>query len=219
VKAQTHVLSPAGVEIFRKCLRAYFRVFHFTRVTGRENIPPSGPLLFAANHQSYYDPILIAAAQDLPVRFMAWDALFKWKFFGNFITDWGAFPVSVEGDDVAGFRSALEHLEMGERVLIFPEGGRSYDGKLMPLRAGVARLAIRKQVPVVPVRITGADNAWPRGDFSPRPFFRIDVHFCPPIFPRPAHGVQKRHAESQRLLTELEFALQGDSEPTTNSSH
>lgn len=214
----TFVPPPAGVELLRKALRAYFRVFHFTRVTGRENIPRRGPLLFAANHLSYYDPVLICAAQDLPMRFMAWDELFRSKLFAKFISDWGAFPVSVEGDDRAGFRTCLELLRKGERVLIFPEGGRSFDGELMPLRAGVARLAMRASVPVVPVRLTGAHHAWPRGDTAPRPFFPIHVHFGSAVVPQPAGGAPERHAESARLLRELEAALRGSAAETNGAA-
>lgn len=189
-------------------LRVYFRLFHFISITGRENLPAGGAALFAANHQSYYDPLLVAMAQDLPICFMAWDELFRISgLFSRFITDWGAFPVDPEGNDTSGFRACLKLLRAGEQVLIFPEGGRSHDGRLMPMREGVARLAILGRAPIVPARIGGAEQAWPRGDLSPRPFFALRIHFAPPIHPRRVHGVAERHAESARIMRELEAAL------------
>ncbi len=142
------------------------------------------------------------------MRFMAWDALFKGPpFFARLITAWGAFPVDPEGTDPGGFRTCLKLLKAGERVLIFPEGGRSYDGRLQPMREGVARLAMRAEVPIAPVRLTGGQMAWPRGDFAPRPFFPIHVRFCPAIHPRPARAPDERHAESARLMQALTAAL------------
>lgn len=199
------------MERLRKFLRAYFRVFHLTRATGRENLPPPGPALFASNHQSYYDPVFVAAEQNLPIKFMAWDELFKYGLLSKFISDWGAFPVDTEGEDGAGYRTCLDLLKNGERVLIFPEGGRADDYRILPLKAGVARLAIRTAVPIVPVCISGADCAWPRNDFCPRPFFRIDIHFHPAIIPRPVKGPKERHEESDRIMKELARLLQPSS--------
>lgn len=198
---------PAIVELVRKAFRLYFGVFHFTRFTGRENLPPQGPVLLAANHTSYYDAFLVATGQDLLVRFMTWDVYFSRPVLGRFISDWGAFPMDPEGSDPGGYRQCLKLLKAGERVLVFPEGRRSFDGELLPLMPGVARLAIRAGAPIVPVRITGAHRAWPRGDFAPRPWFEIQVHYERPIHPRPVRTAQERRAESARITAALEEAL------------
>lgn len=150
----------------------------------------------------------IAAGQDLMMKFMAWDALFKGDFTGQFLRDWGAFPVDPYGSDPGGYRTCLDHLKKGERILIFPEAERSYDGKLLPFREGVARLAMKADVAVVPVCVCGANRAWPRGDATPRPFFRINVTYLPPIYPRPVKTAAERRDEAKRITDEIVNAIQ-----------
>ncbi len=209
------------MEFWRKFLRAYFRLLHSATFEGHENIPTSGPLLFASNHQSYYDPMLVACGQDLPMRFMAWDALFIGGFSERILLDYGAFPVDPDGSDPGGYRDCLEILKRGERVLIFPEGGRTDDGKLLPFREGTARLAMKADVPVVPVCICGAYEAWSKWDFGPRPFFPIRLQFLPAIYPRPVKGGHERHEESQRIMREITKVIQrgldGEKSGTANS--
>ena len=197
-----------GVELLRKFLRLYFRIFHFTVFRGRENLPAEGSYIIAPNHQSYYDPIMVAAAQDhYPLRFMTWDIYFSRPIFGKLISDWGAFPVDLEGKDPGGFRRCIKLLKEGEHVVIFPEGGRTFDGKLRPMRDGTARLAMRARVPIIPVRIAGAINAWPRADMAPRPFFKIDFEFLPPIYPKEARPGEERRREADRIMQELRKAI------------
>jgi 1-acyl-sn-glycerol-3-phosphate acyltransferase len=206
------------LEKLRKVVRGYFTLFHDAKFTGLENIPPEGPALFAANHESYYDPPLVAAGQNYPMKFLAWDALFEGpKWFAEFIRDGGAYPIDPHGEDPGGFKTCLKLLKEGERVLIFPEGGRGRNGELMPLKEGVARLAMRSGAAILPVRISGAGEAWGRGDFAPRPWFPISVHYCPPIYPRPAKTLEERHAESKRLMSELMIALLGE-KPITEAN-
>ena len=113
--------NPSFTRPARKILRGYFRAFHRMRSSGQEHIPESGPVIFAANHVSYYDPMLVAAEQFAPVRYLAWDALFgKYKWFGDLIESGGAIPVDPGGKDLSGFRRCLEVLQEGERVIIFP---------------------------------------------------------------------------------------------------
>lgn len=139
---------------------------------------------------------------------MTWDALFiGHPVFGKLISEWGAFPVDPDGADPGGFRACLAHLQQGERVVIFPEGGRSYTRELAPMREGAARLAMNADVPIVPVRIAGAQAAWPRGEGAPRPFFRIEVHYGEPIYPRHVGLGQARREESARIMAILHDKL------------
>ncbi len=202
-------LAPRGiVEFFRGVLRAYFQFFHHSTFQGQEHIPPEGPCLFASNHVSYYDPLLVAAGQTLPMRFMAWDALFNRGMFDRLIRYFGAFPVDTEGNDPGGYRVCLELLKRGQRILIFPEGGRSETASLVPFREGVARLAMKAQVPIVPVCILGGNAAWPRGDTAPRPWFPIHVRYLPLVQPRQTRTPQERHDEAKRLMNEVRSSIQ-----------
>jgi 1-acyl-sn-glycerol-3-phosphate acyltransferase len=185
----------------------YFRWFHFIQITGRENLTHEGPAIYACNHVSYYDPVIVALGEARPLHFMTWDALFTKPWFARMLLDWGAFPVDTSGSDPSGFKTCLKRLHAGYRVGIFPEGERSHTEELLPLKEGVARLAINAQVPIIPVVITGAHRAWPRGEFAPRPFLPIQVHFHPAIVAKHPTVGPERRAEVARIMRELEKAL------------
>ncbi len=200
-------LAPRRFEPFlRSFSRFYFRWVHGTRFDGVENIP-TAPFIMAANHQSYYDPPLVGLGHDHRIKFMAWDELFCGGLFERFIRDWGAFPLDPSGGDSSGYRDALDFLKRGQSVGIFPEGERSYDGKLLPFREGVARLAMKANVPIVPVCLWGANRAWPRGDAGPRPFFKIQVAYLPPLYPKPAPTPTERRIEAKRLTEAIVQAI------------
>lgn len=169
-----------------------FGVWGGFRVEGLENVPPSGGLLLAANHVSFADPPAVACAIERQVRFMAQEALFKPPVFGPLIRKLGAFPVRRGEADMAAIRNALETLDSGMPLVIFPEGGRG-DGKtLRPANKGVALLARKSNAPVVPIGIVGADKWLPAGRKIPR-FTRITVRFGEPF----------RHGEAAEFGPEL----------------
>jgi 1-acyl-sn-glycerol-3-phosphate acyltransferase len=158
-----------------------FRVLFSVEYHGLENVPERGPVIIAGNHPSYLDPALVALPIKRPIRFMAWDTLFKIPFFGQLIRTLGAFPVDLrKGKGEAAFREATRVLESGEALGIFPEGQRSQQGPMGELRNGVARLALETGAPIVPVTIGGAYRAWPKWKLLPRPA-KIIVSFHEPI--------------------------------------
>lgn len=137
------------------------------RVLGRENVPAMTGGLVCANHQSYFDPILLGLAVDRRLNFLARDSLFrnpplKWlmKFFD-------AIPIDRDRSGFAGLKETLRRLKQDELVLIFPEGTRSRDGNLQALKAGFCAVARRSQRSLIPVGLDGTFQAWPR--FSPMP--------------------------------------------------
>jgi 1-acyl-sn-glycerol-3-phosphate acyltransferase len=91
-------------------------------VTGAEHVPASGGVLVVANHPSDIDPILVAISVRRPLRFMADAVQFQRGFVGPAVRLLGAFPVRVASPDVTAVRTALELLEAGEAVALFPEG-------------------------------------------------------------------------------------------------
>lgn len=187
-----------------------FKLLYFYKADGQENLPPpGGPLILASNHASYFDPVFVALGQRRVVRFMAWAALFK-GWFGRLITRWGAFPVDLDRYDPGAFRQALEVLRRGEWLVIFPEGGRTPDGKLMEMREGVARLSMLSGAPILPVRIDGAFEAWPKPKPLPYIFKRVRVHYGPMIHP-PSERLrpEEREAAAAQMMENLRAFLEG----------
>ncbi len=150
------------------------------RVTGRAHLPRSGGALILANHASFLDPVVVGISIPQPIRYVARATLFK-PFLGPYLRSLGAFPIDREGGGTAGLRETLRELKAGQVVLIFPEGTRSSDGSVGPLKPGFAAMT-RARVPIVPAAIAGTFEAMPRGGHWPRPH-PIRVHFDAPILP------------------------------------
>jgi 1-acyl-sn-glycerol-3-phosphate acyltransferase len=132
------------------------------RITGRNNLPRTGPVLIVANHQSFLDPIVVGLATRRHLAYLARKTLFANRLLGPFLRAVNSVPIDQEGVGKEGIRNILTRLQEGWAVLVFPEGERTEDGQFNPLRPGVALLLSRAQVPVVPVGIAGAYHAWPR---------------------------------------------------------
>ena len=152
------------------------------RVIGRENLPPKGAYLLAPVHRSYVDWLLVARVTTRRMRYIAKAEIWKSKVVGRMLEALGVFPVNRSGAD----REALERcgavLAGGEPLVMFPEGTRRSGRDVTDFREGVAYLALRAGVPVVPVGIGGSEQSMPRGFAIPRPR-RVDVVIGKPIWP------------------------------------
>lgn len=156
------------IESLRPFVRWLCRVWFKAEFHGVENIPAEGACLITPNHISYADPVWITVPIYRRVYYMAWDKMFKKPGLGFIMRIFGAFPVSLDSADPSAQRTALEVLRTGKALVIFPEGGRTRTGKLMPFKMGAFRFALTYGVPVVPVSIYGAEKIWPVGRFFPR---------------------------------------------------
>ena len=140
-------------------------------VKGRENFDPSLPHVFAANHISAMDiPVLY---QNLPFQFriVANRYLFRYPFVGWHLKRSGQIAID-EASPRATFKSllrAVEDLKQGMSVVIFPEGGRSISGHVLPFMNGAFYLAVKAKVEVVPVAIIGTFELLPMNSFHIRP--------------------------------------------------
>jgi 1-acyl-sn-glycerol-3-phosphate acyltransferase len=132
------------------------------RIEGGQYIPRSGPALLVANHQSFLDPILLGLCTSRPLRYLARRTLFKHPLFAALIRALRAVPIDQEGVGKEGLRTILDELQAGEAVVVFPEGERTRDGRMSPLKPGVHLLVRRTQAPIVPIGIAGAFEALPR---------------------------------------------------------
>jgi 1-acyl-sn-glycerol-3-phosphate acyltransferase len=128
-------------------------------ITGREHLPATGPMVFAANHYSHIDPPLVSLAAGENVRYLAVDELFgQYRAFDAFTLFFGAIPMSRVKAPLGALKTALAHLESGGLVGVFPEGRRvAYWGESVP-KQGAAWLALRTGAPLVPVAICGTEG-------------------------------------------------------------
>jgi 1-acyl-sn-glycerol-3-phosphate acyltransferase len=168
------------IDIIRPFVRWLCRVWFKAEFRGVENIPAQGACLITPNHASYADPVWITVPIRRRVYYMAWDKPFKIPVLGLLMRVFGAFPVSLEAVDASAQRAAHEVLRTGKALVIFPEGGRTRNGKLMPFKMGAFRFALTYGVPVVPVSINGGEKIWPVGSFFPR-VAKLIVTYHPPI--------------------------------------
>src|SRR5262245_1071348 len=146
-------------------MRLLFRIEH----RGTENIPATGPLLITPNHVTYFDPFWVAVRVYRTLRFMTWDRALAVPVGGRILRWLGAFPVSLENPESSAYRASLRILRAGEALMIFPEGGRSPDGRLQPLKPGAARLALKTGATILPVAVLGGHEVWGPQLSLPRP--------------------------------------------------
>lgn len=150
------------------------------RVRGAANVPRSGGVILAANHQSYLDVLILGGACPRQVRYVARRTLWDDPRLAWLITDWGAIPMDRDRPGKDALRSLVATVQSGEVLALFPEGTRTRDGSIGEMRGGLGFLARRAGVPVVPVLVEGAFEAWPRGRRLPRRG-RVRVAFGRPV--------------------------------------
>ncbi|MBI1798109.1 MAG: 1-acyl-sn-glycerol-3-phosphate acyltransferase [Candidatus Eisenbacteria bacterium] len=135
-------------------------------VTGRERVPRTGGLLVASNHISFWDPPLVGAALPRACHFLAKEELFATPLIGPLFREINALPIRRGMADLTGLSRAVELLQGGRALLLFPEGTRMRDGELHPARPGVGMLAVHAGVPILPCCISGSNRPgqwWYRG--------------------------------------------------------
>ena len=158
----------------------FFRVWCRLEVTGLEHLPRRGGLLLASNHLSFIDPPVLMAACPRRLTFLAKANLYRFRSLALLLRASGSVPVGRRGGLDLGLREAIRRLRQGRAVVIFPEGGRQFTGRLGHARPGAGMVAFRARVPVVPVLIRGTYQA-----LSPRDWIiwprKIQVAFSPPI--------------------------------------
>ena len=139
-------------------------------VRGVENVPPDGPLVIASNHLNDADPGIICTRIRRHIAFMAKIELFRVPLLAQFLRAFGSFPVRRGEADISTLRMANENLKLGRAVCVFPEGTREGPTeKLTEAMPGVAIIALRNDVPVLPIAITGSGRLQ-----TPGMFFRLD---------------------------------------------
>ncbi len=158
------------------------------RATGQQNMPESGGVLLVSNHLSYLDVFFLGIPLRRQLNFVARSTLFV-PGLASMMRSVGSFPIQREGIGASGVKETLRRLRAGGIVTLFPEGTRSTDGQLAPLKSGIAVLVTRAAVPVVPVGLAGTFEIWPRSRRLPV-LHPIRIHYGPPIFPEDMVGME-----------------------------
>jgi 1-acyl-sn-glycerol-3-phosphate acyltransferase len=177
--------------IFRVPYWVFCHLWLRLKVSGHEHLDHTRGGLLLVNHQSFLDPLLVAVFLGRPVSFLARDNLFRVPVLGWILRKTHVIPISREAARGGSIRVALERLESGFLVGIFPEGTRSPDGQVHKFRPGFLALARRTQQPIYPVGVVGADQVMPRGAWWIRPG-RVQIVFGSPL-----------NADELRQLSEL----------------
>lgn len=169
---------------------------------GLEQLPSSGTYLICPNHESYLDPIVLLAS--LPYR------VFSRMFFVGysvFFDHWlmkivarlsNVIPVDPDAHLLRAMKAGAYGLRTGHILCIFPEGGRSFDGRLQAFKKGASILSRELSVPIVPVGIEGAHEVWPRDSVRIRPH-KVKVRFGEPLSPSPGSGPDPYQEDTDRL--------------------
>lgn len=166
--------------ILRRLLQGYFRFFYRFRLYGKV---PEGNLhiLIIANHASYFDPLLLGIAFPYDLHFLARESLFRFPLFGSLIRLLYAHPVKQDKSDLAAIKLICSLIKAKKPLALFPEGTRSADGGIGPIKGGCGLIATQTHCDIVPVYIHGSYNAWGRRHLLPQLFGAMSCTVGSPI--------------------------------------
>ncbi|QNP62123.1 lysophospholipid acyltransferase family protein [Streptomyces genisteinicus] len=192
-------------------LRLLFR----PRIEGLEHVPDDGAAIVAGNHLSFSDHFLMPAILKRRITFLAKAEYFtgpgvKGRLTAAFFHSAGQIPVDRSGKDAgqAAIREGLGVLDKGELLGIYPEGTRSHDGRLYKGKVGVAVMALKAGVPVVPCAMVGTFEIQPPGQKLPK-IKQVTVRFGEPLdFSRYA-GMENEKAAIRAVTDEIMYAILG----------
>lgn len=144
------------------------RAFFSFKVVHPERIIETGGALLAMNHQSFLDPPLAGICCKREIHFLARKSLLKWPLLGPVFPKINVVPVDQERADMSALRRVVKLVKAGHCAVVFPEGARTPDGSLQPAQPGLGLIIAKTLAPVVPMRIFGAHEAFPRSKKFPK---------------------------------------------------
>jgi len=151
---------------------------------GREHVPREGGCILATNHASFLDPIAVCCdIWNRHVYFLARDTLFKQsQFMKWWAISIGTLPINRTKGDIRALKGAIKMAQQGNLLCLFPEGTRTSNGRLQPVKAGIGFLIEKAGVPVIPAYVCGTFNAFPRNKRWIKPG-KISTYFGKPVTP------------------------------------
>lgn len=184
----------------------YFSTLYDFSCDGVENVPLTGPVVFAANHVSHYDPPAIGFSIHRQINYFARDTLFK-GLFGKGLIAIGTIPVSRDNTQVKSLKAIFQSLKNNGAIAIYPEGTRSPNGELAEPKAGAGMIAVKSKATVIPTRIFGTYEAFGRQRKLPHIGGRIHIAYGKPMNTAdidPGKKHPERYLEaSRRIMKEI----------------
>ena len=209
-RREPFVLPMWAINIIRITLGGLSRLFFRVSFKGLENIPQTGGVIIASNHQTYIDPIWMTLPIKRRIHYLAMSESFSWPIIGKVIVMLGAWPIQVEKADKTMLKRTLQWLNQGGALVIFPEGGRCLpDGQLLRFKPGAVRMALEANTPILPVTIRGGQRVWPKGYRFPR-LAKVELVFHPLQHIKLQEGEDARacaRRETDRLAETIGSAL------------
>ena len=150
------------------------------KVYDKENIPRDGAVLVLSNHQSLFDPMLCQGWLRRPFYYVPRDTLFV-GFWGWMIDSFYTIPINQEQASLKSIRAIIDVLKRGHIVCLYPEGLRTFDGKIDEIKPGFSLLVRRSKATIVPMVIDGIFDRWPRTQKYPNPGGRVGIIYGKPI--------------------------------------
>lgn len=197
---------------FRALCAGIVRVVSRMEVSGRENVPREGPFILLPNHQSVLDPIFVqVSAPRSDIYTLTKSTQFDTGVFRWLLPRVQTIPVRRYRVDPQAVRVFLRRLDEGKGVCVYPEGERTWDGSLAPLKRGTIRVILKAGVPVVPCGVEGSFDIWPRWSRRIRRS-RVRVRFGEPLHFGAWHDRSERDArvdETSTVIREALIALSG----------
>ncbi|MFH1968914.1 MAG: (d)CMP kinase [Verrucomicrobiota bacterium] len=196
--------KPFVYHISRVFFLCYLWVFHRYATHGRKHVPREGGCILVSNHASFLDPIAVCCnIWNRHVYFLARDTLFKQsRFMKWWAISVGTLPIDRTKGDIRALKGAINLVRHGNMFCLFPEGTRTRDGRLQPVKAGIGFLIEKAGVPVVPTYVSGTFEALPRDAHRPKPR-KIVVYFGKPLTPADCtafKGDPERHQKIADLV-------------------
>ncbi len=190
---------------FYTFIKSVSNAFFGLKIINRDKLIEKGPVLIVANHQSFLDPPMLGICYEEGIYYFARKTLFKGIF------KWGlplcqAIPIDQQNPDPASLKQIIKLLKQGKRVLVFPEGARSPDGEIHKGMGGIGLILNKTKVPVQPLRINGAYEAFPINSKFPK-LHPVTVTVGDPIDYTPAELNAKGKDAYQHLVDRMMDAI------------
>lgn len=210
----------ADIDLRDSCLRRLWRafaqfvtvgtvtVFYRLRSFGKENVPLDGPVLILCNHQSFLDPMFSQSWVRRPFSFVARESLYR-GFFGRLIRSLYAIPIRQGQADIGAIKTIIEVLKQGRALCLYPEGSRTFDGRIADIKPGFGLISRRADVPIVPAVIDGAFDCWPRTKKYPKLTGKVTVMYGKTISAEHVRqvGDEAFAAELTKILRQMQGEL------------